>query len=177
MEQPPEENANSSGESGNELESARIQGDIVQARNISGGIHFHGVQDDHKGAGVVPRQLPADVSAFVNRKPELRELSRLVGPQAPEPAARSRRAAASVVVITGSAGVGKTALALHWAHMIRDRFPDGEIYANLRGYDEGPPVGAGVVLDRILRDMGIRPSGIPQDLEGRAGLFRTLVAG
>jgi tetratricopeptide (TPR) repeat protein len=166
-----------SGHSGNEIESARIQGDIVQAHDVFGGIHFHGVEDNPHGPGVVPRQLPADVSAFVNRKPELRALSRLADPQAKTSAARTRRPPASVVVITGSAGVGKTALALHWAHRIRHRFPDGEIYANLRGYDESPPTGAEIVLDRILRDLGIQPSQIPQDLDGRAALLRSLIAG
>jgi tetratricopeptide (TPR) repeat protein len=83
---------------------------------------------------------------------------------------------AAVVVITGSAGVGKTALAMHWAHRIRERFPDGELYANLRGFDEGPAVTAEAVLDRFLRDLGVEPSSIPTDLDGRAALFRSRIA-
>jgi tetratricopeptide (TPR) repeat protein len=81
------------------------------------------------------------------------------------------------VVITGSAGVGKTALALHWAHRIRDSFPHGELYANLRGYDDGPAVTAEAVLDRFLRDLGVASATIPADLDGRAALFRSLIAG
>jgi hypothetical protein len=74
----------------------------------------------------MPGQLPADVSVFVNRRAELRRLGRLLTGRARRPAARSSRMPAAVVVITGSAGVGKTALALHWAHRIREQFPDGE---------------------------------------------------
>lgn len=73
--------------------------------------------------------------------------------------------------------MGKTALALHWSHRIRDRFPGGEIYANLRGYDEGAPADAATVLDRILRDLEVPAARIPQDLDSRAALFRSLVAG
>jgi tetratricopeptide (TPR) repeat protein len=83
---------------------------------------------------------------------------------------------AAVVVITGSAGVGKTALALHWAHRIREHFPDGELYANLRGFDDGPAVTAEAVLDRFLRDLGVEPSSIPVDVDGRAALFRSRIA-
>jgi tetratricopeptide (TPR) repeat protein len=79
-------------------------------------------------------------------------------------------------VITGSAGVGKTALALHWAHRIRGDFPDGELYANLRGFDDGPAATADAVLDRFLRDLGVDPGSIPGDLEGRAARFRSIVA-
>ena len=82
-----------------------------------------------------------------------------------------------MVVITGSAGVGKTALALHWAHRVRDRFPDGELYANLHGYDDGAPVTAEVALDRFLRDLGVSPRSVPTDLDGRAALFRSLIVG
>jgi tetratricopeptide (TPR) repeat protein len=81
-----------------------------------------------------------------------------------------------VVVITGSAGVGKTALALHWAHLIREHFPDGELYANLRGFDDGPAVTAEAVLDRFLRDLGAEPSSIPADPDSRAAMFRSRIA-
>jgi tetratricopeptide (TPR) repeat protein len=121
--------------------------------------------------------LPADVSVFVNRGRERRALTRLIAFGAVSPASRARAAAAVVVVITGSAGVGKTALALHWAHRVRDRFPEGELYANLHGYDDGSPVTAEVALDRFLRDLGVSPQSMPADLDGRAALFRSLVAG
>lgn len=176
MQEPPDRSENPPGKSGNDIQSARIQGDIVQARDVTGGIHFHGIRDSPRGPIIVPRQLLADITAFVDRTPELRALSRLVAPRARNPDARVRIRSASVVVITGSAGVGKTALALHWAHRIRDRFPDGQIYANLHGYDDGPPANAEIVLDRILRDLGVQPSLIPQDLDGRAALFRSLIA-
>jgi tetratricopeptide (TPR) repeat protein len=146
---------------------------VVQARDVSGGVHFHAAKG---GPRVVPRQLPADVRVFVNRRPELRTLTRLTSVDSGGRSSRTRRRTATLVVVTGSAGVGKTALALHWVHRIRDRFPDGELYANLRGFDEGPRVSADVVLDRFLRDLGIAPDAIPADLDGRAALFRSLVA-
>ena len=148
---------------------------MVQARDVSGGVHFHAAGGG--GSRVVPRQLPADVGVFVNRHPELRTLSRLTSLDSTGRSSRTRGRAAALVVVTGSAGVGKTALALHWAHRVRDRFPDGELYANLRGFDEGPAVSADVVLDRFLRDLGVAPDAIPADLDGRAGMFRSLVAG
>lgn len=157
-------------------DDARIAGDVVQARDVSGGVHFHGEQHYPKDRPLVPRQLPADVSAFVNRRPELRALTRLVTPSARRTASRARTPPASVVVISGSAGVGKTAVALHWAHRVRERFPDGELYANLRGYDDSPAVTAEVVLDRFLRDLGISPQSIPEDVDGRAALYRSLIA-
>jgi len=154
-----------------------VTGDVVQARDVSGGVHFHAAHGDSGDPRMVPRQLPADVSAFVNRRPELRALTRLITARATRPAAAAQRLASAVVVITGSAGVGKTALALHWAHRIRDNFPDGELYANLRGYDDGPAVTAEAALDRFLRDLGVAPASIPGDLDSRAALFRSLTAG
>lgn len=160
----------------NEIGHARVTGDVVQARDIGGGIHFHVPQDDPGGSRVVPRQLPADVGAFVNRRPEIRALTQLMTPKAGRKGSTTRSTTAAVVVITGSAGVGKTALALHWAHRVRDQFPDGELYANLRGYDESPPVTAEAVLSRFLLALGVSPQAVPTDLDSSAALFRSLIA-
>jgi tetratricopeptide (TPR) repeat protein len=167
----PERRGTGAGEVRNEIGRAQVTGDVVQARDVSGGVHFHAGEGGSRDPQVVPRELPADVSIFVNRRTELRRLDRLMAAKAAHPAP------AAVVVITGSAGVGKTALALHWAHRIRSSFPAGELYANLRGFAEGPAVTADVVLDRFLRDLGIAPRSMPDDLDGRAALFRSLVAG
>jgi tetratricopeptide (TPR) repeat protein len=164
------------GEVRSEIEHAQVTGDVVQARDVSGGVHFHVPPGDPQGPRVIPRQLPADVGSFVNRRPELQALTRLVTPKPARQTAQPRSTATVVVVITGSAGVGKTALALHWAHRVRERFPDGELYANLRGYDDSPPATAEVALDRFLRDLGVSPQSISADLDGRAALFRSLVA-
>jgi len=164
------------GEVRSEIGRARVEGDVVQARDVSGGVHFHTAPDGSHDSHVVPRQLPADISAFVNRRTEFRRLTRLTTTPATRHATAPHRAPTAVVVITGSAGVGKTALALHWSHHIRDQFPDGELYANLRGFDDGPAVTAEVVLDRFLRDLGVDPPSIPADPDGRAGLFRSLIA-
>jgi tetratricopeptide (TPR) repeat protein len=166
----------SAGETRSEIDNTRIKGDVVQARDVSGGVHFHASPGEPGNPSIVPRQLPADVSTFVNRQPELRTLTRLTDTRSGSPAPYTRSRSATVVVITGSAGVGKTALALHWAHFVRDRFPDGELYANLRGFDEEPPVSAKAALDRFLRDLGVAPEVIPVDLDERAALFRSLIA-
>lgn len=76
---------------------------------------------------MVPRQLPADVASLAGRDDELALLDKLVA--APT--------AVVVAAISGTAGVGKTALAVHWAHRVADRFDDGQLYVNLRGYDPG----------------------------------------
>lgn len=173
----PERRDTGAGEVRSEIQRAQVTGDVMQARDVSGGVHFHAAQGGSQGPRVVPRQLPTDVSAFVNRRPQLRALTHLIAPgTTARTASHARGRAAAVVVITGSAGVGKTALALHWAHRVRERFPDGELYANLRGYDESPAVTAEAVLDRFLLDLGVAPQSIPGDLDGRAALFRSLIA-
>jgi len=160
-----------------EIGRAQVTGDVVQARDVSGGVHFHTAENHPPSASTVPRQLPADVSAFVNRRTELRRLGRLItARRTARSAVQASPTPAAVVVITGSAGVGKTALALHWAHLIREQFPDGELYANLRGFDDGPAVAADAVLDRFLRDLGVEPSSIPADPDSRAAMFRSRIA-
>ncbi|MFJ8336383.1 hypothetical protein [Streptomyces sp. NPDC094437] len=79
-------------------------------------------------------------------------------------------------MIAGTAGAGKTSLALHWAHQVRDRFPDGQLYVNLRGYDPGRPVTAEEALHRLLTSLGIPASAVPRDLDAASALYRSLLA-
>jgi tetratricopeptide (TPR) repeat protein len=122
-------------------------------------------------AATVPRQLPPAVPNFVGRVEELDTLTRLLD--------RSGEAAVSVVIsaISGAAGVGKTALALQWARQVQPRFPDGQLYVNLRGYDSGLPLTAGQALDGFLRSLGVAADKLPTDLETQVGLYRSLVEG
>jgi tetratricopeptide (TPR) repeat protein len=137
--------------------------DVVQARDISGGVHFH---RSRSADSDVPRQLPRDVRGFVSRTAEIARLDRVLLDAEP----------AGLSVIVGTAGVGKTALALRWAHRAVRRFPDGQLYLNLRGYDPGAPVTANQALDRFLRALAVPPGRIPDDVEGKAALYRSLLA-
>lgn len=120
---------------------------------------------------VIPRQLPAAAWRFVGRVAELAELSACLG----EPGSAD---SAKISVITGVAGVGKTGLALHWGHSVTGRFPDGQLYADLRGYDASqPPLRPYVVLDRLLRALGVPGEQVPAGLDERAALFRSLLHG
>ncbi|HVQ89570.1 MAG TPA: tetratricopeptide repeat protein [Mycobacteriales bacterium] len=115
-----------------------------------------------------PAQLPADVAAFTGRA---EALDRLDGLLAAGPAT-----AVVISAITGTAGVGKTALAVHWAQQARGRFADGQLYVNLRGYDAGPAVRPVEALARFLHALGVPPEQVPVDLEEAAGLYRSLLA-
>jgi transcriptional regulator with XRE-family HTH domain len=129
---------------------------------------------------VVPRELPGLARHFVGREGELAALSALAD-QAAERAADqvSGRAGGPVVVavIGGTAGVGKTALALQWAHRVAGRFPDGQLYVNLRGYGPGEPVTAGEALAGFLRALGVAGPEIPAGAEQRAARYRGLLSG
>ncbi|GAA2803427.1 ATP-binding protein [Saccharopolyspora taberi] len=142
--------------------------DFVQAREVSGGVHFHGREPV---AGPPPRQLPGDVRGFVNRAQELERLDLILADRG-----RGRNAIATCVVV-GTAGVGKTSLAVHWAHQVADRFPDGQLYVNLHGYDPGAPITADQALERFLLAMGVPADAVPADLESRAALYRSRLAG
>jgi tetratricopeptide (TPR) repeat protein len=142
--------------------------DVVQARDVSGGVHFHGAG---RAAGPIPRQLPADVRGFVNRARDLERLDVIFADDGPE------SDGIATCVMVGTAGVGKTSLAVHWAHQVVDRFPDGQLYVNLHGYDPGPPVTPDQVLDRFLRALDVPAESIPADSEARAALYRSLLAG
>jgi DNA-binding SARP family transcriptional activator/tetratricopeptide (TPR) repeat protein len=119
---------------------------------------------------IVPRQLPAAVAHFVGRAGELAGLrpDRLTDPDRPSP----------VVVIDGTAGVGKTTLAVHIAHQIADAYPDGQLYIDLHAYTVGiAPIDPGHALERMLRALGVPGSQIPVGVDERAGLYRSRLAG
>ncbi|NEW75845.1 ATP-binding protein [Streptomyces rhizosphaericus] len=141
---------------------------MVQARDVSGGIHFH---SGGRPESLKPRQLPGDVRGFVNRGQELGRLDAILTDGGDE------SVSVPVCVLAGTAGVGKTSLALRWAHRVQDRFPDGQLYVNLRGYDPGAPVTPQEALHRFLSALGVPAAAIPADLEAGAALYRSLLAG
>ncbi|HEX6344439.1 AfsR/SARP family transcriptional regulator [Umezawaea sp.] len=116
----------------------------------------------------VPAQLPADVAAFTGRAGELAELDRLAAGTGREPV---------IVCLVGTAGAGKTATAVRWGHRVRDRFPDGQLYLDLRGYDPDQPVSPADGLAAFLTAL-LPPGGeVPLGLAERAARFRTEVSG
>ncbi len=120
----------------------------------------------------LPRELPPAVPGFTGRLAELQALNGLLD--------RSGEQAPGTVVISaigGTAGVGKTALAVYWAHQVADHFPDGQLYVNLRGYDPGPPVSAADALAGFLLSSGVPGHDIPAETEQRAARYRSLLAG
>lgn len=119
---------------------------------------------------VVPSELPPDVPGFTGRESELAALDALMiesGAALQTP---------TVGLITGVAGVGKSGLALRWAHRVADDFPDGRLFADLRGYDEQhEPASVADVLGRFLRSLGVPGQQIPEALEERIALYRSLL--
>lgn len=126
------------------------------------------------GGPRVPAQLPIATANFSGRTEELALLDELLTSNHTDESASW----VVVAVISGMAGVGKSALAVHWAHEVVDRFPDGQLYANLRGFD---PTGSiresGEVVAAFLEALGVPPGRIPDDVEVQATLLRSLLAG
>ena len=124
------------------------------------------------GVGVVPRQLPAGAGFFAGREAELKELDALLDQ------AGGEGGAVVISAVAGMAGVGKTALAVQWARKVAGRFPDGQLYVNLRGYDtEGAAVTAEEVAGWFLVALGVPAGQIPADAQARSGLYRSVLAG
>ncbi|MFG2846477.1 BTAD domain-containing putative transcriptional regulator [Kitasatospora sp. NPDC048296] len=118
-----------------------------------------------------PAQLPPLISPFVGRRSELAELDELL-------ARRREDCSMAVAAIHGPAELGKTALAVLWSHRTLDRFPDGQLYADLQGSaGTGRPARPGEVLGCFLRSLGVARDRIPADPEEASALFRTVLAG
>jgi DNA-binding SARP family transcriptional activator/tetratricopeptide (TPR) repeat protein len=120
-----------------------------------------------------PAQLPHSMPGFSGRDAEISWLNGLL------PADRSDTGGTVVITaIAGTAGVGKTALAVHWAHQIRDRFLDGQLYVNLRGFDPaGPAMEPTEAIRAFLDAFAVPPDRIPVDLDAQAALYRSLLDG
>ncbi|MFE2329461.1 BTAD domain-containing putative transcriptional regulator [Streptomyces sp. NPDC059385] len=120
---------------------------------------------------IVPSELPQDVPGFAGRAEELGALDTLI-----DDAGGDYRAP-TTGLITGVAGVGKTGLAVRWAHRASRHFPDGRLFADLRGYDEQhAPTTAGDILSRFLRSLGVESDVVPDGLEDRIALYRSVLA-
>lgn len=144
-----------------------LLGPTVQARDIHGDVHQYTHGDPPP---VVPHQLPTDTPHFVGRRAELDVLSGALDPSPGPPFAR-------ITFIVGAAGVGKTSLAVHWAHAVAGKFPDGQLYLNLRGFDPSDqPVLPSAAMRGFLHALGVHPERQPTDLESQSALFRSLLA-
>ncbi|MFF4258783.1 BTAD domain-containing putative transcriptional regulator [Streptomyces sp. NPDC001663] len=127
----------------------------------------------HGPATAAPAELPHDTAGFAGRTGELARLHALLPPEQD----RGPTNAVVISAIGGAAGIGKTALAVHWAHQVRDRFPDGQLYVNLHGFDhDRQPLAPGEALELLLRSLGLEASDIPSNDEAQARLYRTLLA-
>ena len=123
-------------------------------------------------APVRPAQLPADITDFAGRALDVKLLCELQ----PGDAAQDSQGAVMVGLVTGAGGLGKTTLAVHAAHRLRPRFPDGQLYIDLLGASP-QPLAPGDVLARFLRDLGVTGAQIPVDTDERAALLRTRLTG
>ncbi len=120
---------------------------------------------------IVPRQLPNSVAHFAGRTAELSALSARLDQEDGQ-----RPEVAVISVIAGTAGVGKTALAVHWAHQVAGRFTDGQLYVDLQGYDPEQPLSAADALAGFLRSLGVPGPDIPPSADQRAARYRSLLA-
>ncbi|MGW5939968.1 tetratricopeptide repeat protein [Streptomyces celluloflavus] len=144
--------------------SAWINGPSIQAGAVRGGLHIY------PGAAApvlpVPRQLLPVSPHFTNRERELSALDELY--------ARCPDTATPLIVVSGTAGIGKTALVSRWLRDAAERFPDGQLYADLRGHSPEGPAAPGEILGQFLRALGVGP--VPADLGEQTALWRSVTA-
>ncbi|MEN3361354.1 MAG: hypothetical protein V7637_5336 [Mycobacteriales bacterium] len=124
------------------------------------------------GGSRVPAQLPRAVAAFSGRQAELTALDQLV------PADGDAPPPLGICVVSGPPGVGKTTLAVHWAHRVAGRFPDGQLYVNLHGYDPGgTAMEPAEAVHSFLDALGVPANRIPATVDAQAALYRSSLAG
>lgn len=136
---------------------------VVQIGTVHGSVELTGTR-----SGPMPRQLPIPINGFVNRVEHLKELDGLL---------KKDKRTVVVSALSGAPGVGKTALAVTWAHQVRDEFPDGDLYVDFGGYGPGARVTSGQVLDHFLRALDVPGERIPESLSERSSLFRSMTNG
>jgi DNA-binding SARP family transcriptional activator/tetratricopeptide (TPR) repeat protein len=153
--------------------SAGQPGPVAAASGSGPGAAGNGARAATGAAPRVPRLLPAPVARFTGRDSELAALDRILNEargDSPE--------TVTVAAISGTAGVGKTALAVGWAQQIAGRFPDGQLYANLRGFGpSGSPAAPAEVIRGFLDALGIAPQRIPRGPVAQGELYRSVLAG
>ena len=155
----------------------RIRSALVDELGVEPGAALRELHRDVLAGGSLPRgprtatpaQLPAAAAGFTGRAGHLRWLDTVLEEADP--------GALPVVVISGSAGVGKTSLAVRWAHAVRERFPDGQLHIDLRGYATAPPLHPIDVLARFLIALGLPAERIPAGVDEAAAGYRSLLAG
>lgn len=143
-----------------------LNGDMAPAAGRQGSVTASSAPADH---WVVPRQVPPDVAGFVGRLLPVRQIDEITDP------ARQSSHAVPIVLLAGPPGAGKTALAVHTAHRLGARFPDGQLYIDLRGYSTSPPVAPLDALTRLLRAVGVQPEQIPAECDDQSALFRSVL--
>ncbi|MCI2418684.1 tetratricopeptide repeat protein [Saccharopolyspora sp. K220] len=145
--------------------ASAVAGHSVQAGQIHGDVRLY----QSLGDQVVPRQLPVAARHFVDRAVEQDALTMLLS-------GANTEGFVLISTLDGVAGVGKSTLAVYWAHRVRDRFPDGELYVNLRGFDPvAEPMKPTEALASFLTALGVSGERMPQHVEDRAAMFRSLV--
>ncbi|MDX3232224.1 AfsR/SARP family transcriptional regulator [Streptomyces sp. ME19-01-6] len=132
----------------------------------------HNGPQNHSGPRLIPAELPRAVPGFTGRAEAVARLHALVPPDGPAPDTGT----VVISAIGGTAGVGKTALAVHWGHQARDRFPDGQLYVDLRGFDGNrEPLRPRDALGQLLRGLGLTPQEIPADEDEMIRRYRSLL--
>ncbi len=149
------------------LRAWRRAGQARRAGSAAGPVSTQVAAEPSAVGLAVPAQLPADVADFTGRAALLTELNRIV---------EESTDTVPVLVLSGPSGAGKSALAVHWAHTVRTRFPDGQLMVGLRGTHSDPRDPA-EVLAEFLRAFGVDDTALPRDCEERARQFRSQVAG